>query len=62
MGGRLDEKLFLSTEYHMPYVGEVYRRSIMTVGRFGVALPVPKKRASLAVVSWHLRMWEHALG
>jgi hypothetical protein len=25
----------------MPYVGEVYSRSIMTVGKFGVAFPVP---------------------
>lgn len=47
MGGRLLDKLFSSIEYHIPYVGEVYKRSMIAVGRSGVALPVPRKRARL---------------
>ena len=45
MGGKLLDKLCSSTLYHIPYVGDVYSRSIITVGKFGVALPVPKNNA-----------------
>lgn len=47
MGGRLDDSDLSSMGYHIPYVGEVYSRSIITDGRSGVALPVPRKSASL---------------
>lgn len=47
MGGKLLDRLFSSIEYHIPYVGDVYRRSMIAVGRSGVALPVPKKSAKL---------------
>lgn len=49
MGGKFDDSDFSSMGYHMPYVGEVYSRSIMTVGRSGVAFPVPKNNAKLKV-------------
>lgn len=43
-----DDRITESLEdLHIPYVGEVYKRSIITVGRSGVALPVPKNSARL---------------
>ena len=47
MGGKLLATLSLSPGYHMPYVGLVTNRSNMILGTSGVALPVPKKRASI---------------